>query len=243
MQKVVVITGGSLGIGAACASKFQQNNYKIVNLDIVKPESSQGLFIETDLTKRDLIKQAFTKIKNEFGKVDILVANAGIHFSCKLDEVSDADYDKVIATNLTATFSVIQETIKLMKENGGRIVTVGSDQSFIAKSNSAVYGLTKAAISHLTKSIALDYSKYGITANCVAPGTIDTPLYRNAMEKYCKSANVDMAAAHIEEANAQPVKRIATPQEVADFIYYLSTEASSFIQGATLSIDGGYTIR
>jgi 2-keto-3-deoxy-L-fuconate dehydrogenase len=243
MEKIVVITGGSLGIGLSCVNKFHQNNYKIINLDIVKPEENKSIFLKTDLSNIKEIKESFLKIQKDFGKIDILISNAGMHSSGVFDEITEEEYDKVISINLKGTFFVVQEAIKLMKQHGGRIITLGSDQSFIAKPRSAIYGLTKAAISHFTKSIALDYSKYNIIANCVAPGTVDTPLYRNAMNNYCKRTGADIEIAHAEEESLQPINRIAKPEEIADFIYFLTTEASSFIQGATLSIDGGYTIQ
>ena len=138
---------------------------------------------------------------------------------------------------------MLKETIKLMKQspNGGRIVTVGSDQSFIAKNNSAVYGLTKAAIAQLTKNIALDYAKDNIIANCVCPGTIETPLYWQAIKNYCQQSGANIDRVHQEEQLLQPAKRLGQSEEVASLIYYLIDQAGSFILGSQIAINGGYT--
>jgi len=241
--KVVVITGGSNGIGEACAQKFYQNNHKVINLDISNPINDYGLFIKTDLSDKEQIKKVFAEINKLHGDIDILISNAGIHLSANIEDTTEDMYDKVIATNLTSTFFVIQNTIKAMKKKGGRIITIGSDQSLVGKPNSAVYGLTKAAIAQLTKNIALDYSKYGILANCVCPGTIETPLYTQAINDYCLKSGRNVNEVNQEEARLQPVGRIGTSEEVASLIYYLAIEASSFIQGSNIVIDGGYTAK
>ena len=249
MKKVVVVTGGSEGIGRACVELFHKNDYEVINLDIKKPESGLGLFIQTDVSKVSEIKKAFQKISEQYSAIDVLVSNAGMHVSATVEATDEALFDQVISTNLKSAFFVVQSAIPLMRnkgkraKNGGRIVMMGSEQTFVGKPHSAAYGLTKAAIAQLTKSIALDYMKEGIVANCVCPGTIETPLYWKAIQSYCDRSGRDLDEVHKEEGAMQPIGRIGQPEEIASLIYYLANDAGSFIQGASFTIDGGYTIQ
>lgn len=242
-MKTVIITGGSQGIGKACCELFYANNYQVINLDLIPSHLTGVHDIQTDLSQIDQITKSFEKIKNNYSHVDALVSNAGVHFSASIENTSEQDYFRVLNTNLTSCFFVLKETIQFMKQNpnGGRIVTIGSDQSFVAKNNSAVYGLTKAAIAQLTKNIALDYAKDNITANCVCPGTIETPLYWQAIKNYCQKSGADIDTIHKEEQSLQPAKRLGQPEEVASLIYYLINQAGSFLLGSDIAIDGGYT--
>ncbi|WP_119343129.1 SDR family NAD(P)-dependent oxidoreductase [Facilibium subflavum] len=240
-KKIVIITGGSAGIGEACCDRFHHNNYHVINIDINTPQKTHGTFIQADLSDPQQTHDAFDQIKKTHKTIDVLVSNAGIHFSANIEQTSLDDYQHIIATNLTSSFLVIQATIQLMKQQGGRIITIGSDQSFIAKPNSTVYGMTKAAILQLTKSIAIDYAKYNITANCVCPGTIETPLYWQAIKKYTKRTGESLERIHEQEKQLQPAHRLGQPEEVASLIYYLAHDAGSFLLGSSIMIDGGYT--
>ena len=243
LTKTIVITGGSQGIGRACCQLFSQHYYRVINLDLVATELENVEFIQTDVSDIHAIENSFKKIATKYHSLDGLISNAGIHFSARIENTTEADYFRVLNTNLTSCFFVLKEAIKLMKNkpSGGRIVTVGSDQSFIAKPNSAVYGLTKAAIAQLTKNIALDYAKDNIIANCVCPGTIETPLYWQAIEKYCAKSGADMNEVHLHEQSLLPAQRLGQPEEVASLIYYLIDQAGGFMLGSQIAIDGGYT--
>ncbi|MFZ9036249.1 MAG: SDR family NAD(P)-dependent oxidoreductase [Francisellaceae bacterium] len=241
--KTILLTGGSNGIGRACLKRFVLQRHHVINLDIADP-SVEGLdFIKTDLADIEAITMAFDKIKSNYHSIDALVSAAGIHLSATIEDTTAKDYQRVVATNLSSTFFVLQQGIALMKKQGGRIVTIGSDQSFVAKPNSAVYGMTKAAIAQLTKSVAIDYAKYGIVANCVCPGTIETPLYWHAIKKYCEKSAAGIEDVHKEEALMQPIGRIGQPEEVASLINYLVNDAGGFLTGALIPVDGGYTAR
>ena len=123
----------------------------------------------------------------------------------------------------------------------GVITLVSSDQSFVAKPNSAVYGLSKAALAQLAKSTAVDYAEFNIRVNCVCPGTIDTPLYRRAIAAYSEKYKLPLARVEQAEANEQPLKRIGKSSEVASLIHYLSCDQAAFITGSAIPIDGGLT--
>jgi 2-keto-3-deoxy-L-fuconate dehydrogenase len=251
MKKVVVVTGGSEGIGEACIEIFTQQGYEVINLDIAKPQYAKpsynnAWFIQTDVSKVNEIQAAFDKITQKYSHIDVLVSNAGIHVSATIENTDETLFDRIVSTNLKSTFFVVQSTLALMKgrgkvQKGGRIITIGSDQSFIGKSNSAAYGVTKAAIAQLTKNITVDYAKDGVVANCVCPGTIATPLYWKAIKKYCEASGRSLEAVHQEEGRLQPAGRVGEASEVASLIFYLANDAGSFIQGANIAIDGGYT--
>jgi len=131
-----------------------------------------------------------------------------------------------------------------MKERRkGSIVIVSSDQAIIGKPDSFAYNSSKAAIASMARTVALDYAQSGIRCNAVCPGTIDTPLYRNAVQRYALKNGLNPEQVHRDEAQAQPLGRIGTPEDVAYFIDFLMSEASSFITGALLPVDGGYTAR
>lgn len=120
---------------------------------------------------------------------------------------------------------------------------MASDQSFVGKPHTAVYGATKGALAQLTRSTAIDYADSGIRVNAVCPGTVDTPLYRQAIQRYHEKTNIPLAKIEADEAHMQPLHRIGLPHEVADLVYFLSSEAAAFITGGLFPIDGGYTAR
>jgi len=129
-----------------------------------------------------------------------------------------------------------------MKANRcGAIVIVASDQAIIAKNNSFAYNLTKHALASIAKTTALDYASFNIRANALCPGTIETPLYHQAIDKYCAASGADKASVHQEEASLQPLGRLGQPEEVASFAYFLASDDASFITGSLQTIDGGYT--
>jgi 2-keto-3-deoxy-L-fuconate dehydrogenase len=240
-MKTVLITGGSRGIGLGCVELFYKQGYSILNLDIIKPEVDRGLFIQVDLSKVVNIVDAFEKIAKETKTIDVLVSNSGIHYSASIENTSEEEFDRVHDVNFKSAFFVIKEVLKFMKKTGGRIITIGSDQVFIAKPTSAIYGATKSAIGQLTKSIALDYSKYNIIANCICAGTIETPLYWEAIDKHSKNKDIELQKIHEDEGEMQLLGRIGKVEEVASLAFYLANEAGDFLQGAMIPIDGGYT--
>lgn len=243
-MKTVLISGGSSGIGAAAVNKFLANGYYVINLDL-QPASEQHVNLKTvlcDLACIEQLEQAMQQIISEYDSIDALVCNAGVHFSANILNSSLADFDRIININLKSNFFLTKAVLPLMlKQKAGAIVYVGSDQSVIAKKNSTIYGLTKAALANLAKSTALDFAKENIRANLVACGTIETSLYHRAIENYCKRTGAVVREVHQAEASEQPLGRIGQPEEVADLIYFLCSEQAQFITGAVVPIDGGYT--
>ncbi|WP_415889038.1 SDR family NAD(P)-dependent oxidoreductase [Neptuniibacter sp. SY11_33] len=240
MTKVCVVTGGSVGIGRAVVERLLDGGYKVYNLDL--NESDIGEFIQCDMTDSTQIAQAIDQVIKESGKIDGVVSNAGVHFSANLEDTSEADFDRVMAINVKGAYFLLQSVLPKMREQGaGSIVLLGSDQSVIAKRNSFAYNMSKAALASMAKTTALDYASFGIRANAVCPGTIETPLYHNAIDRYCERSGSEKSVVHQEEAALQPLGRIGQPEEVAALVALLIGDEARFITGSLQVIDGGYT--
>lgn len=245
-MKSVIISGAASGIGKATAIRFLKEGYYVIALDIQKPaiENSQLQFIACDVSRVEAIDAAMTQVAQHLKSIDALVCCAGLHFASNILNSTEADYDQVLGINLKGSFFLAKAVLPLMiNQKKGSIVFVGSDQTVIAHKNSAIYATSKAALSGLTKSIALDYASEGVRANVVAAGTVETPLYHKAIQNYCQRSGADINEIHKAEAAEQPLNRIGQPEEIASLIYFLCSDEAQFITGAVLPIDGGYTAK
>jgi len=244
MSRVCVITGGSFGIGRAVVNKFLDQGYSVVNLDL-KPSDlakDQSVYIQCDVSDPQQIDSAIKQIKESIGRIDVLVSNAGVHLSASIENTSNAEFERVMGINVKGAFYLLKAVLPIMKaQQSGSIVLVGSDQSLVGKKNSFVYNMSKAALASMAKTTELDYATYGIRANIVCPGTIETPLYHQAIDRYCERTGANKAAIHAEEAALQPLGRIGQPEEVASLIAFLGSDEAKFITGSAQVIDGGYT--
>ena len=238
MQKTLILTGGSSGIGLAIAAKFEANAYQVFNLDI--QAGQHGQFIHCDVTEHASVTAAIAKIAAT-NKIDVLICNAGKHMSANIEATSEAELTAIFNLNVKGAFSATQAVLGHMKQNGGAVLYIASEQALVAKSNSFAYNLTKHALASMAKTTALDYAKYNIRANALCPGTIETPLYHNAINQYCEQSGADKSLVHAEEAAAQPLGRIGQPEEVAAMAYFLTSEEASFVTGSLQVMDGGYT--
>ena len=239
MKKTCIVTGGSSGIGLSIVKLFLANDYHVFNLDLT--ECDQGDFKYCDITNTEQVTQIVNNISEQFA-IDVLVSNAGIHFSGTIENTSEAELDKVFDINVKGAYSVIKAVLPNMKANkDGAIILISSDQALIAKQNSFAYNLSKAALASMAKTTALDYAQFNIRANAVCPGTIETPLYHQAIENYCQKSGADIDEVHSEEAALQPLNRLGQPEEVAELVYFLASDNAKFITGSLQVIDGGYT--
>ena len=243
-NKTAIITGGAKGIGGACSRAFYRENAHVVILDtdplgaqLAAELGSRALFIQCDVSKEAQVKQAITQAAETFGSVDILVNNAGIQRYSTVTETSEEEWDLVMNVNLKSAFLCAKHAIPFMQEQGqGVVINVSSVQAFISQQTVAPYVTSKTAMLGLTRSIAVDY---GPQIRCVAvcPGTIDTPMLRDSF-----NLSPDPEAVYQECVDMHLVKRIGTPEEVAELILLLSGENGGFFTGQAIRIDGGLGI-
>lgn len=240
MQKVCVVTGGSAGIGLAVVERFLNDGYTVYNLDI--QAGASGEFIACDVTDQQQIITAIEQVLKQSQRIDVVVSNAGIHYSGTIEQTSIEDFERVMSINVKGAYYLLQAVLPTMKAQGsGAVVLIGSDQSVIGKPNSFAYNLSKAALASMAKTTALDYARHGIRANAVCPGTIETPLYHKAIDAYCVKSGADKAEVHKEEGALQPLGRIGQPQEVAALVAFIASDEAAFITGSLQMVDGGYT--
>jgi NAD(P)-dependent dehydrogenase (short-subunit alcohol dehydrogenase family) len=240
MNKVAIVTGGSFGIGLAVVEKLLSENYQVFNLDIAPSEV--GNFVECDVSCVETVKRCIAEIISQTGRVNALVSNAGKHLSANIEDTDEAMLDKLFSLNVKGAYAAIQAVLPSMKaQNNGAIVLMASDQAIIGKPNSFAYNLTKSSLASMAKTTALDYAKFNIRANAVCPGTIETPLFHHAIDKYCAKSGANKAEIVAEEAQLQPLGRLGKVYEVAALTAFLLSDEASFITGSLQSIDGGYT--
>src|SRR6185436_18077027 len=191
--------------------------------------------LQMDITKRAEIASAVAEAVRHFGRVDVLVNNAGVGPPNPAEDVTEEDFDYTVSVNLKGTFFVSQEVGRLMiKQRGGKIVNLSSQAGFVGLPTESVYCMTKAAIAHLTKCLAVEWGRYGINVNAVAPTFIRTP----GTVKWLKDD-----AFRTDLLSKIPLGRVGDPIDVAGAVVFLASPAASLITGATLLIDGGFTAR
>ena len=241
-NKVVLITGGSRGIGKAIAKKFAKAGYNIVinytsesfefekfKEEIVENENINILFIKTDVTKYNECEKMVKEVINKFGKIDVLINNAGITKDGLLMRMKEEDFDKVIEVNLKGTFNVTKNVIPyMMKQRYGKIVNISSVVGIGGNAGQANYAASKAGIIGFTKSVAKELASRNILANCVAPGFIKTDM-TNILSDTVK-----------ENINKQiPLNKMGEANEVANAVYFLASDENTYITGQVLNVDGG----
>ncbi|WP_018691660.1 SDR family NAD(P)-dependent oxidoreductase [Algicola sagamiensis] len=241
-QKVCIVTGGSFGIGASVVTGMQEDGYRVFNFDLRPGEL--GEHISCDVSNGEHVQSAVSEVLSKVDHIDALVVNAGIYFSGNIEETSEADFDRIMSINVKGAYHTVQQILPTMREQQfGTIVVMASDQAFVAKSKSFAYNMSKAAVASLAKTTALDYAQFGIRCNAVCPGTIETPLYHQAIDRYCEVSGADKAEVHADEGALQPIGRIGQPEEVAHLVRFLVSDKASFITGSLHAVDGGYTTR
>ena len=244
--QVALVTGAARGIGQACALALAHAGADIAlglrdvqtGGDLVNEIESLGrraLRLQMDVTRLDQIQLAVDSATQHFGRLDILVNNAGLGPSNLAENVNEADFDLTLAVNLKGTFFVSQAAGRVMiKQKYGRIINLGSQAGLVALPTESIYCMTKAAISHLTKCLAVEWGQYNITVNAVAPTFINTPGTAEALED---------RAFHADVLSRIALGRIGEPMEVAGAVVFLASPAAALITGDTLLIDGGWTAR
>jgi NAD(P)-dependent dehydrogenase (short-subunit alcohol dehydrogenase family) len=242
-NKTAVITGAATGIGRATATLLAGRGCRVYNIDVAEGEpNEQVTWIHCDVADRQQLANAIKTVESREQGIDFLFANAGIHLFAGIEETSDEEFDRITGINLRGVYYSLRYVLPIMRRQGkGSIVIMGSDQALVGKGQSAVYGLTKGAVAQLTKSTAIDYARLGIRVNCICPGTIDTPLLESAVRRFQQlSAKSQDEVQHLLN-EAQPMGRIGQPAEIARVVVFLLSDESSFMTGALVAADGGYT--
>lgn len=242
-KKIVVITGGSSGIGLSAVSLFAKAGATVYNLDIQDPENEikGATFLKCDVSDFKQVDNQISTIIARHGQIHHAFLNAGVHEVGSVEDLDLDSIDQVININLKGVIYGLKCILPNMREHQqGSIVLMGSDQSFIGKGDSFIYGATKGAIGQLTKSTAIDYAAYNIRINCICPGTIDTPLYHKAVDNFSKTKGFEKDEIYKAIETAQPIPRVGLPEEVANMVFFLCSEMSGFTTGSLISVDGGY---
>ncbi len=240
MSEIAIVTGGSKGIGLAIVEKLLAQGYRVYNLDIVTSE--QGEYRHCDMRNVPSVKAIIAEICEREQGVDVLVCNAGIHRSATIEQTDEALLDEVIALNIKGAYAATQAVLPSMRSaNKGAIVYISSDQALVGKRNSFAYSLSKSALASMAKTTALDYAEFGIRANAVCPGTIETPLFHNAIDNYCQRSGANKEEVVAQESAMQPLGRLGQAHEVASLVAFLASDEAGFITGSLQVIDGGYT--
>ncbi len=245
--QVALVTGAARGLGRsiALAMAYAGADLALGLRDVttggdlvreIEAMSRQALPLQMDITRLDQIQRAVDDAVARFGRIDILVNNAGLGPENPAELVREEDFDLTVAVNLKGTFFTSQAVGRVMiGQNYGRIINLGSQAGFVALPGESVYCMTKAAISHLTKCLAVEWGRYNITVNAVAPTFIVTPGTEPALSDPAFRADVleRIAALH----------RVGEPMDVAGAVVFLASPAASLITGDTIMIDGGWTAR
>lgn len=254
MAKTIFITGGATGIGRAAVLKFLDEGWNVGMMDINADEAEtiaddsdyswRLLFTQGDTRKREDIHRAVEVTVKRFGQLDSVFANAGIHRCNTLLDIADEELDLMIDTNIYGTVNTLRETIPhIIAAGGGSVVINCSDQWFVGKPNSFAYGLTKGALGQITRSLSIDLGPKNIRVNAVCAGTIHTPLVDNLFDKFAKVEGKSIEDYWVQENSLYARGKAGEPAEVAELVYFLASDKSSFCTGGHYLIDGGLVAR
>jgi 3-oxoacyl-[acyl-carrier protein] reductase len=238
--KVAVVTGGSRGIGRACCEVLARAGARVVVNYRVERAAAEDLVrriegcggraaaVAADVAQREEAEMLVDDTVARHGALDVLVNNAGIWAGVPVEEISDEEWNRMVAVNLTGTFHTIRAAVPHMKRRGGRIINVSSTAGQRGESLHCHYAATKGAIIALTKSLAAELAPCGILTNCVAPGWVETDMARGAL-----AADGEAIRSTI------PLRRAGRPEEIAGAVLFLASDLATYVNGEVLNVNGG----
>ncbi|MCX6295748.1 MAG: SDR family NAD(P)-dependent oxidoreductase [Bacteroidetes bacterium] len=239
-KKIALITGAAKGIGKAIVERFVSDNYFVIAVDVDDVSGklltdeyglTKVLFVKADICNEKEIHDLFVRIQTDYKQIHVLVNNAGIIRDNMIWNMPVEDFDMVLNINLKGTWLLCKEAAKMMKQqNFGRIVNIAS-RAWLGNRGQSNYSASKAGVVSLTRVLALELGKYNVCVNAVAPGLIDTPL--------TQKLEADVLQKLIE---AQPTRTMGKPSDIANAVAFLASEATNFITGQTIYVDGGKSI-
>ena len=247
-NKVAIITGAARGIGKAAAIIFAKEGAKVVIADLddqgaldvvnqIKADGNEAMYVRTNLTSASDVEALVAQTVETYGKLDILYNNAGINLFAQLADTEEEDWDKVMQVNVKSVYLTCKYAIPVMKVRGyGVILNTASTAAIVGLRNLAAYTASKGAVLQLTRNIALDYAKYGIRVNAICPGVTATEMTEKVILD-----DPDPVAARARFDRVIPRGTMAVPSEIAMAALFLVSDESSYIVGAAIPVDGGYT--
>jgi 3-hydroxybutyrate dehydrogenase len=254
--QVAIITGSTSGIGLGLAEALAQQGVNIVLNGLGDPEAIEAtraslsarfgvevLYHNADMTQPLRIADMVSSTRNAFGRLDILVNNAGIQHVAPVDEFPTEQWDRIIAINLTSTFHATKAALPPMKAAGrGRVVNIASAHGLVASPFKSAYVAAKHGVVGFTKSAALEVAQQGVTVNAICPGYVKTPLVEAQIADQAKARGISEEAVMRDVIlAAQPTKQFVTVEQLGGLLLYLVSDAGASVNGAALTVDGGWT--
>ncbi len=246
--KVAFITGASRGIGRATALALAREGANVALGGLVgedgeavaaacREHGGEALWLPADLGDERSVEAAVAQTAETWGGIDVLVNNAGTYLKGTVISTTLAQWEQLMRVNLTGAFLCARHVVPLMlARGGGSVVNVASEAGLVGLADQTAYNASKAALISLTQSMALDFAAHDVRVNCVCPGTTLTPLVEEAVAR-----EADPEAALRRLGNVRPLDRLGRPEEIAEAILFLASDAASYATGAVLAVDGGYT--
>jgi NAD(P)-dependent dehydrogenase (short-subunit alcohol dehydrogenase family) len=245
-EKVAIITGAWSGIGLATARRFAAEGAVVVIADVKDASpvanelvgtGAEARFVHTDVSNASQVEALFEQTLSTYGRLDVLVNNAGIELPKRITDTAEAEWDRLMDVNLKGVFLCSRAaTVAMKHQGGGVIVNVGSELGLVGGSEIAAYCATKGGVVQLTKAMAVDHAADGIRVNCVCPGPVTTPLLEATIQG---SADPEKERRSILDKTL--MKRFGHPMEIASAILFLASDESSYMTGSILVVDGGAT--
>lgn len=245
-SKAALVTGASYGIGQACAVGLARDGFDVAITDLrtdsladtearIKAEGRRSFVVALDVRSQESVEQAMAAIVKACGRVDVLVNNAGVPLKRAALDMTRSEWDNVLAINITGAFFMSQQLGRHLVNSGrpGCIISIASTFGVVGVPERAAYGVSKAAVSHMTKMLAIEWAEHGIRVNAVAPGTIETPSRAAGLADPVRRQAV---LARI------PMRRFGTAEEIAAAVCYLASPGAAYVTGHTLLVDGGFTV-